>query len=197
MRLILIRHGRPNEDDADAPHDPPLNAHGRRQAQAAARLLETEGLTRIVASPLRRARQTAESLAERLGLSIETIDDWAEADRGSIRYRSTETLRAEGGDAWSRFLADPIGYLGGDPASFRAGVLGALAATVANESATARVAVFTHGMPINIVLSHALGLESITRFLVGYGSVTRLRHLGDGRYGVVSVNETGHHKWTP
>ncbi len=197
MRLILIRHGRPNEDDADAPHDPPLNAHGRRQAQAAARLLETEGLTRIVASPLRRARQTAESLAERLGLSIETIDDWAEADRGSIRYRSTETLRAEGGDAWSRFLADPIGYLGGDPASFRAGVLGALAATVANESATARVAVFTHGMPINIVLSHALGLESITRFLVGYGSVTRLRHFGDGRYGVVSVNETGHHKWTP
>ncbi len=197
MRLILIRHGRPNEDDADAPHDPPLNAHGRRQAQAAARLLETEGLTRIVASPLRRARQTAESLAERLGLSIETIDDWAEADRGSIRYRSTETLRAEGGDAWSRFLADPIGYLGGDPASFRAGVLGALAATVANESATARVAVFTHGMPINIVLSHALGLESITRFLVGYGSVTRLRHFGEGRYGIVSVNETGHHKWTP
>ncbi len=197
MRLILIRHGRPDEDDADAPHDPPLNADGRRQAQAAARLLETEGVTRIVASPLQRARQTAGPLAERLGLPIKTIDDWAEADRGAIRYRSTETLRAEGGEAWSRFLADPIGYLGGDPASFRAGVLGALAATVANESATARVAVFTHGMPINIVLSHALGLESITRFLVGYGSVTRLRHFGDGRYGVVSVNETGHHKWTP
>ncbi len=197
MRLILIRHGRPDEDVADAPHDPPLNADGRRQAQAAARLLETEGVTRIVSSPLQRARQTADPLAERLGLSIETIDDWAEADRGAIRYRSTETLRAEGGEAWSRFLSDPIGYLGGDPASFRAGVLGALAATVANEPATARVAVFTHGMPINIVLSHALGLESITRFLVGYGSVTRLRHFGDGRYGVVSVNETGHHKWTP
>jgi probable phosphoglycerate mutase len=196
MRLILIRHGRPNEDDADAPHDPPLNADGWRQARAAARLLETEGVTRIVVSPLQRARQTAEPLAERLGLPIETIDNWAEADRRAIRYRSTETLRAEGGEAWSRFLVDPIGYLGGDPISFRTDVLGALAATVANEPATARVAVFTHGMPINIVLSHALGLESITRFLVGYGSVTRLRHLGDGRYGVVSVNETGHHKWT-
>ncbi len=197
MRLILIRHGRPNEDDAEAPHDPPLSADGWRQARAAARLLETEGVTRIVVSPLKRARQTAEPLAERLGLSIETIDDWAEADRGAIRYRSTETLRAEGAEAWSRFLADPIVYLGGDPASFRAGVLGALAATVANEPATAIVAVFTHGLPINVVLSDALGLESITRFLVDYGSLTRLRHFDDGRFGVVSVNETGHHKWTP
>lgn len=75
-------------------------------------------------------------------------------------------------------------------------MLAALGVTVANEPATARVTVFTHGLPINIVLSHALGLESITRFLVGYGSVTRLRHFGDGRYGVVSINETGHHKWT-
>ena len=130
-------------------------------------------------------------------MPVETIDDWAEADCGSTRYRSTETLRAEGGEAWARFLADPIGYLGGDPPRFRAGVLAALGATVDNAPAMARVAVFTHGLPINIVLAHALGLESITRFLVGYGSVTRLRRFGDGRYGVVSVNETGHHKWTP
>ena len=167
------------------------------QARAAARLLESEGVTRIVASPLQRARQTAEPLAERLGLPIETIDDWAEADRGAIRYRSTETLRAEGGEAWSRLPRRPDRLSRRRSGVLQGGVLAALGATVANEPATARVAVFTHGLPINIVLSHALGLESITRFLVGYGSVTRLRHFGDGRYGVVSVNETGHHKWTP
>ena len=33
MRLILVRHGRPDEEDAVSPHDPPLNADGRRQAQ--------------------------------------------------------------------------------------------------------------------------------------------------------------------
>lgn len=196
MRLILVRHGRPDEGGAETPHDPPLNADGWRQAEAAARLLKEEGVTRIVASPLRRAQQTAAPLAASLGLPIETIDLWAEADRGAIRYRSTETLRAEGGENWSRFLVDPIRYLGSDPAAFQAGVLTALGATVAGESPQARVAVFTHGMPINIVLSHALGLDSITRFLVGYGSVTRLRHLGEGRYGVTSVNETGHHRWT-
>jgi probable phosphoglycerate mutase len=196
MHLILVRHGRPDEGDTETPNDPPLNEDGRRQAQAVARLLETEGVTRIVASPLRRARETAEPLAERLGLPVETIDQWAEADRDAGRYRSPETLRAEGGQAWLSFVADPIGFLGGDSATFREGVLEALSVTVAREQPTARVAVFTHGLPINIVLSHTLGLEGVTRFLVGYGSVSRLRRFDDGRYGVGSVNETGHHRWT-
>ena len=129
MRLILVRHGRPDEEDAFSPHDPPLNADGRRQARSVADWLAGEGVTRIVASPLRRAQQTAVPLAERLGLSIDTIDGWAEADRATMRYRSTETLRAEGGEAWARFVADPIRYLGAEPEEFRAGVLAALQAT--------------------------------------------------------------------
>jgi len=194
MRLILVRHGRPDEADPESPGDPPLNPEGCRQARAVAKLLATEGVTRIVASPMQRARQTAQPLAERLGLAVETIDGWAEADQGARRYRSTETLRAEGGEAWARFLADPIRYLGAEPEIFRAGVLAALEATAAGEGRSARVAVFTHGLPVNVVLAHALGLESFTRFLVGYGSVTRLRRLDGGAYGVSSVNETGHHR---
>jgi broad specificity phosphatase PhoE len=194
MRLILVRHGRPNEGDVDAPNDPPLDGDGWRQARGAANLLASEGITRIVASPLLRAQETAMPLAERIGLPINTIDGWAEADQRASRYRSTETLRAEGGEAWSRFLQDPIRYLGADPEVFRAGVLGALHATAAPETKTSRVVVFTHGLPINVVLSHALGLKSITHFLVAYGSVTRLRRRDDGCYGVSSINETGHHR---
>jgi broad specificity phosphatase PhoE len=52
MRLILVRHGRPNEGDVNAPNDPPLNTDGWRQARAAANLLASEGITRTVASPL-------------------------------------------------------------------------------------------------------------------------------------------------
>ncbi len=141
-----------------------------------------------------RAQQTAQPLAERLGLAIETVPGWAEADRGAHRYRSTETLRAEGGEAWQKFLTDPIRYLGADPEAFRAEVLAALNATAAGQDRASRVAVFTHGLPVNIVLAHALGLDNITSFLVGYGSVTRLRRREDGSFGVSSVNETGHHR---
>jgi probable phosphoglycerate mutase len=196
MRLILIRHGRPDEGDTETPHDPPLTAEGLQQARAAAELLASEGVTRIVASPLRRARQTAEPLAEKLGLTIDTIEGWREADHGASRYRSTETLRAEGGVAWARFLADPIGSLGADPAAFRSAVLAALRETAPRHEPGARIAVFTHGLPINIVLSHALGLSTITNFLVGYGSVTRLRLRDDGGFGVSSINETAHQRFS-
>ena len=196
MRLILIRHGRPDEDDPEAPNDPPLNADGLRQARAAAELLASEGVTRVVASPMRRARQTAAPLAERLGFAIDTIEGWSEADRAASRYRSTETLRAEGGEAWARFLANPIGALGADPLAFRAAVLSALGETAPRHDPAERVAVFTHGLPINIVLSHALGLSTITNFLVGYGSVTRLRLRDDGAFGVSSINETAHQRFS-
>jgi probable phosphoglycerate mutase len=73
-------------------------------------------------------------------------------------------------------------------------VLAALHATAWAYDRAERVVVFTHGMPVNIVLAHALGLDSITNFLVGYGSVTRLRRRENGGYGVSSVNETAHHR---
>lgn len=192
MKLVLVRHGRPDEDDHERPHDPPLRADGRAQAQAVAQRLVQEGITRILSSPLLRATQTAAPLAERLGLAIEPIDGWAEADRHVSRYRSSETLRALGGQAWERFLADPVGFLGGDPSSFRDEVLQALAATIGDGPRDAHVAVFTHGLPINVVLSQALGLERIIHFAPGYGSMTRLRALAGGAIGVASVNERNH-----
>lgn len=194
MKLTLVRHGRPDEDDATRPHDPPLRADGRRQAQAVAALLAGEGVTRVVASPLLRAHQTALPLAERLGLPVDTLDGWAEADRHVARYRSTETLRALGEAEWARFLEDPVRYLGSDPVAFRAAVLGALRQSVEG-GREAHVAVFTHGMPINVVLSHVLGLPKIIHFQPGYGSVTRLRARDAATLGVVSVNESGHHQF--
>lgn len=154
--------------------------------------LSKYGVTRIVASPMRRARQTAAPLAENAGLPVITIDGWAEADRNSGPYRSMETLRAAGGDAWERFLENPIRFLGADPEIFRAAVLDAFAQTINGGDYDACVAVFCHGMPINIVVAHLLGLDSVTKFAIRYGSITHVRRSSRGKVGVVSVNETGH-----
>ena len=193
MKIILVRHGRPDEKDATSPGDPPLNPEGRRQAEAISALLSLEAVDRIVASPLRRARQTAEPLAQRLNLAIDTIDGWAEADRFGARYRSVETLRGLGNEEWQRFLTDPIRYLGGNPDQFQIEVLGALAEVARAGHAKQTVAVFTHGMPINVVLSRALKLNGFVHFLPGYGSITRLRVRSDGEVGIISINESGHH----
>lgn len=192
MKLVLIRHGRPDEGDTVRPNDPPLRADGWQQSRAVASLLARQGITRIVSSPMVRAQQTAEALAAQLHLPIDTIDGWAEADRHLDRYRSTETLRSLGDAQWQRFLQDPVRFLGGDSQAFRAAVLGALAAVIESSRADANVAVFTHGLPINIVLSHALGLERIVHFRPDYCSITRLQTREAQAIAVVSVNEGGH-----
>ncbi len=68
MRIIFVRHGDPNyEKDC-------LTEEGRLQAAATAERLKNEGITRIFASPMGRACETASYTAEKLGLPIEKLD---------------------------------------------------------------------------------------------------------------------------
>lgn len=74
-RLLLVRHGE-SEGNRDRTFtqnpDVPLTPFGREQARAAAHRMATRYRpSRIIASPFARARQTAEIIAETLGLSVE------------------------------------------------------------------------------------------------------------------------------
>jgi probable phosphoglycerate mutase len=83
--FYFLRHG---ETDWNREHrlqgniDVPLNATGLAQAQAAAALLAGLPIATIVASPLSRARRTAEIAAEALGLPVELDPDLAEVALG-------------------------------------------------------------------------------------------------------------------
>lgn len=68
MRIIFVRHGEP-----DYARDC-LTPTGKRQAAAAARRLEKEGIQEIYASPMGRAHETAQSTADLLGLPITTLE---------------------------------------------------------------------------------------------------------------------------
>ena len=72
MKLIIMRHG---QASWSAPKDSlrPLTETGRAEVQRTATQLGAYGLERILASPYLRAQQTAEIVAEHLGLSVETI----------------------------------------------------------------------------------------------------------------------------
>lgn len=73
---ILVRHGSTtlNEDNKfRARMDPPLDEKGESQAETAAEdiLNSGEKVTRVYSSPLLRATQTADTIAEYLGLDVE------------------------------------------------------------------------------------------------------------------------------
>lgn len=67
VSVLAVRHA-----DIDLPRtsdDPPLNAAGRRRADALARLVGGAGVTAVFTSEFLRTRQTAAPLAGRLGLT--------------------------------------------------------------------------------------------------------------------------------
>src|SRR5687768_2271124 len=74
-RLYLIRHGKPAAAWDGTDDDPGLDETGRAQAEAARDWLlalpPAERPKRVVSSPLRRCRETAEPTAEALGVEIE------------------------------------------------------------------------------------------------------------------------------
>jgi probable phosphoglycerate mutase len=62
--------------------DVPLNATGRRQAQALALQLRTQPINYVFSSPRKRARQTAEPIAATLGVAVAIAPQIDEHDAG-------------------------------------------------------------------------------------------------------------------
>jgi len=71
-----VRHGEStwNALDRMQGHElgPPLTERGRAQASAAAEALADRGVTQVLASPAVRAQQTAQIIADHLGLTVVT-----------------------------------------------------------------------------------------------------------------------------
>jgi 2,3-bisphosphoglycerate-dependent phosphoglycerate mutase len=176
-QIYLVRHGLPDEGHLTHPHDPPLRIEGHRHASKLALRLKREGIDRIVCSPQQRAIDTATPLVNLLDLPLEIIEGLAEVDRFADRYRSGETLFAEG--RWEEFVASPARYMGRDPEEYRNTVLSAFSQVV-NAERGSRVAVFSHGMTIKTIICAVLGLseEGLARFSTGHCSVSRLSGTG-------------------
>jgi broad specificity phosphatase PhoE len=188
-KLILVRHGAPDEGHPLQPQDPPLTRTGERQAAQVAEQLASEGVGRIVSSPQTRAQNTAAPLAGRLGLAIETMEGLAEVDRYTDHYRSPETIRKENPERWGEFQQSPARFFGRDDGEFRSGVLAAFTNIIADPKAET-IAVFTHGMPIKTLLVHILGLTTASKFTIGHCSVTRVTGESIDALRIDSVNET-------
>jgi broad specificity phosphatase PhoE len=73
--ILWVRHGQStwNVLDRMQGHElsPPLTDLGREQAQDAAEALADRGVVRLLSSPATRALETAEIIAQRLGLEVE------------------------------------------------------------------------------------------------------------------------------
>ena len=196
MELLLIRHGLPiRREGADGPADPELSAAGLEQARHLAAYLADEQIDAVYASPLQRARQTADPVAATRNLDVTIIDAVAEWDRNSNEYVPIEELKAANDPRWHAMMR---GEWDADetPEEFRARVVKALDELV-DAHPGQKIAVSCHGGVINAYLAHVLGLPvSQGFFYPNYTSIHRIAASRSGHRSIVTVNETAHLRGT-
>ena len=91
IKITFMRHGRSRADDEnviEGRYDAPLTDVGREQAEARAQELKSREITfdRIIASPLKRACETAQIVGKILSIGVEFDEDWMEKDNGPEVY---------------------------------------------------------------------------------------------------------------
>jgi broad specificity phosphatase PhoE len=196
MRMLLLaRHGQSVANAVrrfQGIQDVPLSDLGRRQAAALGTALRGGRLAHVYASPLERARLTAEAVVAELGVPLTLVDDLRELSLGEWEGCTVEEIRAQPGDPYARWVRDPVQHLppGGEPlGAVQERALRAVRAIADAHPDGDEVLVVSHGGVISACLAHWLGLplSSIWRLTVGNGSVSRVAPPR-----VLSVNETAH-----
>ena len=112
LTLYFVRHGESvaNLSDRNGDKRPGdadrLSDLGWEQARDLGRRLEGEGLELIVASPMTRAQETAQGIAEVLGLPVETDEDLFEVRQSDAFYAASPDYGDTGTLRWMP-TADP------------------------------------------------------------------------------------------
>lgn len=188
MTLVLARHGEtPYNADRRlvGRADPPLTGRGRRQATALGAALH--GATAVVASPLKRAQDTAAAL----GLPVRTDDRWTEVDYGELDgLPVVDAWQA----LWERWQADPDhAPPGGESLSALGRRVRAACEDLCEEAAASQLVVVTHVGPIKaaVVWALAVGDTAAWRMFLDVASITRI-DVGERGPVLRSFNDTRH-----
>jgi broad specificity phosphatase PhoE len=162
--VYLIRHGATDNNLVKPPRlqgrrtDLGLSNEGQRQAARTGRWLAGQRLDAVYASPLLRARQTAEEIAKVQGLSVEIVPELTEIDVGIWEELSWEEIAERWPDAHRLFMTDASihPYLEGENLStVLARAIPAMEAIMATNRGR-RVAVVSHNGVNRAYLTHLL-----------------------------------------
>ncbi|CAL5219736.1 g1633 [Coccomyxa viridis] len=172
-RIVLVRTGAAEghrEGLLLGVRDDPLSTLGRVQGSKAAELMMEVKVDEIYSSPLTRAKETAQSIADLQSLagfsrpSVSDCDDLNNRDWGSLEGRDASEVSADASGA-----AEPV-----DAFWERCGRAWSMLQAAAHEDGGKTVAVVTHSSVISGILCRSLemGPADLSLFRTGGGSIT-------------------------
>jgi probable phosphoglycerate mutase len=194
----LLRHGQTEhtpERRFSGRNELPLSLTGRAEAEAAAARAAELGIEVVVASPLRRTRETAEIVAASLGLPVAFDEDLVELDFGDIEGLTFEEAAARHPLAARRFGTDvTVRAPRGESVADVSARVARARRRILSEHAGRTVLVVSHVTPIKLLLAAGMGVgdEVVHRVFLEAASLCTVTWSSDGRASVRLVNDTAH-----
>ena len=202
LQLLLIRHGTTDANQESlflGQSDVPLNATGRREADAVGRRLATPPLDRVVTSDLSRARETADAIVRHHATPVPLSLDprLREMHLGDFEMVPARTVHAGHAALVSRWRNTPatVRMPGPDAetlAEVQARVWEAVEA-ISGEPGAQRIAVVSHTFALLALLCHVLAmpLDRFRQLHLDRASITELRFRRHGPT-LIHFNDTSH-----
>lgn len=196
MECWLVRHGESTWNSAgrfQGALDAPLSPRGQAQAAALAAGLAGVRFDALYTSPLIRARDTAAACGTALGMAPVPVDDLREIGLGDWEGLTLDTVRAQDGDRYRRWLEAPVDHAppGGEPMAGLAMRVRTALDGLCRRHPEGRVLVVSHGGAISSALCGWLDrpLNTIWSLRLENASITRVVLPGGE---LLALNETGH-----
>ena len=196
--ILLVRHGETEWNRREVFRgraDVPLSARGREQARLLAEALKGSGVQAVYSSPLSRARQTAEPLAEALGIEVRTDERLTDMSFGQWESRPRADVEKEDPALYSAWLIQPQEFRAPDGESLANVIARAWPAMgeITARHKGGRAAIVTHRVVCKVLLCSALGAgeAAFWRVRVDTASISIL-DASDDLWVVTRLNDTHH-----
>lgn len=195
---LLLRHGEtPLSVDKrfSGRGDAALTDRGIAQAQAAAVRVSEWDVTAVVSSPLRRSRQTAEVVADAVGVDVEVDEGFVETDFGEWEGLTFAEVQQRWPVELAAWLADPsVAPPGGEAFAATFARVRDARDRVVTKHPDSVVVVVSHVTPIKALLREALEapVHALYRMHLDPASLSVVDLYADGPAVVRLLNDTSH-----
>lgn len=197
-RVVLLRHGETEWNRVERFRgriDVELNQMGQRQALAVARRLSAWQIEAIYSSPMKRALQTAQPVAEACGLDVAILEGINDVDYGAWAGLSAEEARAQYPEVYGNWAHTPL--LTQFPQGENLRQVQTRSWTALEETCSAHeggaILLVSHVVINRVLICAALGLVDDAFWKIGQdNAAVSVLEGANGHYRVLLLNDTCH-----
>lgn len=200
--IIFLRHGQAKNNIervlAGRTEGVPLTEQGIQQAQNIAKFVEKMNVSKIYSSPIQRAKQTAEIVANHNSLDLSFDDRLIELDMGKFTGMKYDEIFNTHGNVFMKFYSGDVEIAHNGVETFaevKKRVL-SIVDLCLNEHQDQNVLLVTHMDPIKAMLSTVMELkpESLFELIIANASLNVFRELG-GNISLKALNVMDPHRF--